>query len=198
MPASLLRRVHTRINFCGKEMKLKIQPILKINWKTAGFYILGLLFMNFSSYAQRVGVEHPPRPVTTTVNMAQGLIFGAFYRGSSGGSVTVLANGSRSTTGTIILASLGFSFSPAIFQIDVEPGAIITISNGPDVNITGSNGGSMSLHIGSSDVGSPFTTTVVPPSTTQVRIGGTLTVGTALANPSGDYSGTFSVTFIQQ
>jgi hypothetical protein len=145
-----------------------------------------------------LGQQQPPRPITIFVDPAQGLNFGAFIEGNSGGTVIVYANGSRSVTGSIIQVSQGSSFSPAIFQVTAVPGTIITISNGPDIILSGSNGGSMSMHIGASSLGSPFVATANPPARTQLSIGGTLTVGNPLANPPGNYSGTFSVTFIQQ
>jgi len=140
----------------------------------------------------------PPRPITVYVNPAQGLIFGAFFQGVTGGTVIIYPDGSRSVTGDLVLANLGIPFSPAIYEIDANPGTVVSILNGPDVTLTGSNGGSIHLHIGNSSTGSPFITTATPPARTEVRIGGTLTVGSPLANPSGAYSGTFSVTFIQQ
>lgn len=158
------------------------------------FIVTNLLYGSTMLCAQ----ENPPRPITIYVNPAQGLTFGAFVHTNSGGSIIIYANGSRQVTGSVIPANLGFSFSPAIFEVDAEPGTLITISNGPDVTLTGSNGGSMNLHVGDSSLPSPFVATAVPPSRTQLRIGGTLTVGNALANPPGNYSGTFSVTFIQQ
>lgn len=142
--------------------------------------------------------ENPPRPIGIYVNPAQGLSFGAFVQGNSGGSVMVYSNGARQVTGSVIPANLGYAFSPAIFEIDAEPGTLITINNGPDVILNGSNGGSMTLHIGESSIVSPFVTTALPPGRTQLTVGGTLNVGTPLANPPGNYSGTFSVTFIQQ
>lgn len=158
------------------------------------FFAALLLCINFALSAQ----ENPPRPINIFVNPAQGLSFGAFVQGSSGGSVIIYANGGRQVTGTVIPANLGYTFSPAIFEVDAEPGTLITISNGPDVTLSGSNGGSMILHVGESSIVSPFVTTAVPPGRTQLRIGGTLSVGSPLANPPGNYSGTFSVTFIQQ
>lgn len=140
----------------------------------------------------------PPRPINVYVNPAQGLIFGAFYQGATGGTVIVFPDGSRSATGDLVLANLGMPFSPAIYEIDANPGTLISILNGPDVTLTGSNGGSIRLHIGNSRPTAPFITTAVPPARTQVMIGGTLTVGSPLANPSGSYNGMFSVTFIQQ
>ncbi|AXY72768.1 DUF4402 domain-containing protein [Paraflavitalea soli] len=140
----------------------------------------------------------PPRPIAIYVNPAQGLIFGAFFQGVTGGTVIIYPDGSRSVTGDLVQANMGIPFSPAIFEVDATPGTLISILNGPDVTLTGNNGGSITLHIGNASTGSPFITTAVPPDRTLVRIGGTLTVGNALANPSGMYSGTFSVTFIQE
>jgi hypothetical protein len=159
-----------------------------------------LILANCPAQAQRkisLVPENPPRPVVVYVNPAQGLIFGAFYQGSFGGTVIVYPNGSRSTTGSVIQTNQGYSFSPAIFEIDAEPGTLVTILNGPDVTLTGSNGGTISLQIGNADPPSPFIATATSPARTQVRIGGTLTLGSPLANPPGSYSGTFTVTFIQ-
>lgn len=140
----------------------------------------------------------PPRPIAIYINPAQGLIFGAFFQGIAGGTVIVYPDGSRSVTGDIVQANLGMPYSPAIFEVEAQQGTLISILNGPDVTLHGSNGGALILHIGSSSTGSPFITTVAPPGRTQVRIGGTLTVGSPLANPPGSYNGTFAVTFIQE
>lgn len=142
--------------------------------------------------------QPPPAPIAIYVNPAQGLNFGAFFQGASGGTVIIYPDGSRSVTGSIVQANLGYSFAPAIFEIQANAGTLISIMNGPDVTLTGSNGGSIGLHIGASSKGTQFTTTVAPPGQTQVTVGGTLTIGNAFANPSGSYSGSFSVTFIQQ
>ncbi|MBW8687427.1 DUF4402 domain-containing protein [Chitinophaga rhizophila] len=155
---------------------------------------LALLLITSAVYAQ----EQPPRPITVYVNPAQGLIFGAFFQGVTGGTVILYPDGSRSVTGSIVQANLGYPFSPAIFEVDANPGTLISILNGPDVTLTGSNGGTLSLHIGTSSTGSPFIATATPPARTIVRIGGTLTVGPPPANPAGNYSGVFSVTFIQE
>lgn len=140
----------------------------------------------------------PPRPISIYVNPAQGLIFGAFFHGTTGGSVIIYPDGSRAVTGDVVQANLGMPYSPAIFEIDANPGTTISILNGPDVALTGSNGGSLTLRVGSASTGALFVTSAVPPDRTLVRIGGTLTVGNQLANPPGVYSGTFSVTFIQE
>ncbi|HVI47042.1 MAG TPA: DUF4402 domain-containing protein [Chitinophaga sp.] len=142
--------------------------------------------------------EQPPRPISVFVNPAQGLIFGAFFQGMAGGTVILYPDGSRIATGSIVLANLGYPFSPAIFEIDANRGTVVSILNGPDVLLTGSNGGTISLHIGAASTGSTFITTATPPARNLVKIGGTLTVGSPPANPSGSYSGIFTVTFIKE
>lgn len=153
-----------------------------------------LLFNCLDIHAQ----ELPPRPIAVYVNPAEGLNFGSVFQGVSGGTIIITPDGSRSATGDIIPADLGVPYFPAIFEIDANPGTLISILNGPDVLLSGSNGGSVSLHIGSASTGSPFITTVAPPGRTEVRVGGTLTIGSALANPAGDYNGTFTVIFMQE
>lgn len=140
----------------------------------------------------------PPRPIAIFTNPLQGMIFGTFFRGNAGGSVIIYPDGSRSVTGDIIQSNIGVPFSPAIFEVEGNIGTVVTILNGPDVQLNGSNGGSVNLHIGSSSSGSPFITAVQSPARTTIRIGGTLTVGGPLASPSGSYSGSFYITFIQQ
>ena len=138
----------------------------------------------------------PPRPIVVTVSPLQSLSFGAFAHGPLGGSVTISPGESRSSTGDILLLNLTYPFSAALFDIKANPGTVISIMNGPDINLSGSGGGTLLLHIGSSLPASPFVTTVPLSSLTQVRIGGTITVGAT--NPPGTYSGSYSVTFIQE
>lgn len=156
-----------------------------------GVLSLLLLFV-FTVNAQ----EEPPRPMQVTT--FQNLSFGAIIQGFNGGSVIIYPNGSRSVTGDIIQANLGYAYYPAIFEVGANLGTLVTVLNGPDVVLTGSNGGTLTMHLGDSDPPSPFVNTLTPPGLTQVRIGGTLYVGNALANPAGSYSGTFQVTFIQE
>jgi hypothetical protein len=155
--------------------------------------IIFLLLIYVSASAQ----EMPPRPITVTVNTSQNLSFGNFAQDALGGTVSVSSSGTRSWTGSIVLLT-GGAVSPALFDVVANPGTIITIVNGSDVSINGSNGGTLMLHIGTSSTGSPFITSAARPSPTHVYIGGTITVGNPGANPPGDYSGIFLVTFVQQ
>ncbi len=140
--------------------------------------------------------EPPPRPVEVTVT--QNLGFGAFTQGATGGTITINSTGARSATGDVIMLNLGYLFSTASYRLVANPGTVISILNGPDVLLPGSNGGSMSLHIGASDPVSPFVILTVPPAYTPMNVGGTLTVGNPGSNPAGNYSGLFDITFIQE
>ncbi len=140
--------------------------------------------------------EPPPRPVQVTV--VQNLTFGAFSQGASGGTVSVDYGGSRVATGDVVLLNLGFSFTAASFRLVGNAGTVVSILNGADVSLPGSNGGSMTLHIGSSNPSSPFVINVNPPDYVTLSIGGTLTVGNTASNPPGSYSASFEITFIQE
>ncbi len=144
------------------------------------------------------GQELPPRPLTVTVSLSQNLSFGAFYHGNAGGSVIIYNDGARSSSGDIVLLTMGYAFSTGLYDVVANPGTLISILNGPDAILTGSNGGSMILQLGESDPPSPFILTTSPPLATQIRIGGTLIVGNPLQNPPGNYGGTFDVTLVQE
>jgi hypothetical protein len=166
--------------------------------KTINYVIFGLIFTLFSLAAK--AQENPPIPVQVQVNTAQFLNFGAFTTGNSVGTVIVASDGSRSSTGDVVLLSMGQPVSRALFDVTANPGTIITISSQLGIELTGSSGGSIFLAINSDSysTGQTFITTASPPFTTPVYVGGTLSVGNLSANPPGQYDGTFTLTFIQQ
>jgi hypothetical protein len=159
-----------------------------------GFLLIIFLMLTVS--ARIFAQEPPPRPIQVTPS--QNIGFGAFTMGASGGSVIITPAGSRSATGDVILLSLGYTFSAAAYRVVGNPGTVVSLLNGADVSLTGSNGGSMLLHIGSSSPASPLVINTTPPAYTELFVGGTLTVGNAAANPPGAYNGTFFITFIQE
>lgn len=169
------------------------QTMLKRIMNTLPGVVL-LLFVFCNAHAQ----QPPPRPISVSFNPAMGLRFGAFFQSVSGGTIVITGSGIRTSTGSVILADLGYVFGAASFEIVANPGTLISIMNGPDATLTGSSGGTLSLHVGSSYPASPFVTSVSPPAYTTVNIGGTLTIGSPVANPSGAYTGSFFVTFIQE
>jgi len=159
-------------------------------------YIMLIIILLFAMSNVLSAQEPPPRPLEVTTD--QDLGFGAFSQGAAGGSITVTATGSRSAAGDVILLNLGFSFSAATYRLVANAGTVVSILNGSDIPLTGSNGGSMMLHIGASDPASPFVMSTVPPDYTIMNVGGTLTVGNPGSNPPGSYSGTFDITFNQE
>ncbi|MDB5222621.1 MAG: hypothetical protein JWN83_1288 [Chitinophagaceae bacterium] len=158
-------------------------------------FVTALAFTSLFCYSQTPTDSLPGDPGGLYVYTIQNLAFGAFYHGNTGGTIIVANDGSRSVTGDLVALNLGITYFNAIFEIEAPPGTIVSILNGPDATLTGSNGGSMSLNIGSSSPAAPFSTTLSPPSRTQVNIGGTLTIGNNAASPPGSYTGTFYITF---
>jgi hypothetical protein len=143
------------------------------------------------------GQEPPPRPIRINAT-PQILSFGAFYHGASGGTVIIDPSGSRSATGDVIPLGLGYSFSPAIFEVQAHRGTVISILNSPPVSLTGSNGGSIQLATGSTIPGPTFVSTVNFNVAIPLYVGGTITVGSPAANPPGTYNGTFNITLVRE
>jgi hypothetical protein len=140
-----------------------------------------------------------PPPNQLQVFNAQGLGFGSFYVGATGGTVVMSPGGSRSTTGTVMgLAS--DPGMPAIFNVRLVPGRLVHINFSSSATLT-RTGGSETLTItgfNSDKPGNSFVTTGGHPFINPVQVGGTLNVGSISANPSGEYQGFFEVTFIQE
>lgn len=156
-------------------------------------YLAVVVFILLASSVKINAQEPPPRPPTIT--LINNLSFGAFYQGTSGGTVSISPAGIRTSTGDIILIGLGYPFSAAHFNVYSNPGTVISILNGPDVPLT-FGGYSMNIHIGTSDPASPFVNSNPYTIPTLLSIGSTLTVGNPAANPPGSYSGTFEITFV--
>jgi hypothetical protein len=165
-------------------------------WIIKTFLVILLGFISVRSFAQTDPTDTiPGDPGGITVYTVQNMSFGAFSTGSTGGTIIISTNGTRSVTGDVVALNLGTSYFQSIFDIDAPIGSIVSILNGSDAILTGSNGGSMSMHIGGSNPTSPYITIVAQPTRTQVSIGGTLTVGIPAVNPPGTYTGTFYITF---
>jgi Domain of unknown function (DUF4402) len=131
--------------------------------------------------------------ITTIISVSkvQNLTFGSFCTGSTGGKVIVPSNGSRSKTGTVILIP-SHTGSPAIFQVRATTIRSISISISNIVSLTDGFGHSMALQVNNFYPASPFIPII---GYNNVKIGGTITVGTQASNPAGNYSGSFRVTF---
>ncbi len=137
--------------------------------------------------------EPPPRPIIAT--KTQDLSFGTIYQGGAGGTVTVLANGTRIQGGTVVLFGVGGA--PAIFEVRANRGTVISFLK-PTATLSDGSGHTLSLQIDNTNPSTPFVTTNNWPTPTVVRMGGILTIGPPASNPPGNYSGTFAITFIRE
>lgn len=162
------------------------------------FMVLILMIINCQLYSQ------PSLPKRLfTANPVQNLSFGdlSILPGSSGGTVTVDYSGNRSSTGSVVLLNLGGVSQQAIYEFKLCPGRLVTITYPPSVKLTGSNGGSMTLRLGPTNLGSSgssFHTNAGCDNIQRISQGGELEVGSIGANPKGLYTGTISITFNQQ
>lgn len=159
------------------------------------FAITAFLISSGFSFAQPV---LPQR--TTTVTATQAIHFGTIaVTGGSGGTVTVGYDGSRSSSGEILLCSVAPISKAAIFEIKLCEGRNVSITFDATTILTGSNGGTLTLNIGPTDRGGGgaiFATNGDCNFITILRVGGTLHIpGTAIA---GAYSGSFEITFNYQ
>jgi len=156
-----------------------------------------LAFLMLSGLLELKAQEPPPRPIRINAT-AQGLSFGAFYHGVSGGTITINPLGARTSTGDVVLLNLGSPHTAALFEVHAHPGTVISVVNGLDATLTGSPSGTMALHIGDSNPASPFVSNVQFNVAIPLYIGGILTVGNAAANPPGSYTGTFEITIVRE
>lgn len=150
--------------------------------KTICFFILSFVILTTKANSQ------------ITITPVQAFNFGTFYQGYTGGTVDISVNGSRSSTGDIILMNTSLDAAVAIFEIEAPVGSVISILQGPDALLTGSNGGTLKLQLGAANLSSPFTTTAIPPNYTRLQIGGKLIISSPAASPPGVYTGTFNIT----
>jgi hypothetical protein len=135
-----------------------------------------------------------------TVTATQAIHFGTLcVTGGVGGTVTVGYDGSRTSTGDIVLLSMVPTAQPAIFEIKLCQGRNVIITFSATTILNGSNGGSLTLDIGPTEKGingASFTTNSDCSFITPLRVGGTIHIpGTALP---GIYTGSFDITFNQE
>lgn len=140
------------------------------------------------------------KPQTITATQTQAINFGTYcVNGSSGGTVTVGWNGSRTSTGDIFLLNSKPMAQPAIFEIKLSTGRTVGFSYAPTGILNGSNGGSLTFDIGPSEYGvngSTFTVNSDSNFFIPFKVGGTLHIPANAVQ--GTYSGNFYITFNQE
>jgi hypothetical protein len=103
--------------------------ILSINIRSLLFRLINtsLLLIFMTVCADLKAQEHPPRPLR--LDVIQTLGFGAFYIGSTGGSIIINTSGIRSVTGDVVpLNMAGYPYFQALIEIRAHPGTVITFS----------------------------------------------------------------------
>ncbi len=140
-----------------------------------------------------------PPPNQLQVRQGSHLSFGSFYTGNSGGTVKIEpdAFGTRSTTGTVQGLYSNSGHSSALFVVILIPGRQVAITLQQSAELTRAGGGMMTMDNGETSHGSTFVTSRGHPFYNYVYVGYTLNVGSSSANPPGNYSGSFTVTFNQ-
>jgi hypothetical protein len=169
-------------------------PDMKKRFSELLLLTIVLFFCVQISFAQPV---LPQRSLTVTAT--QSIHFGTLFVTGAGGTVTVGWDGSRTSSGSLTLLSMAPTSHPAIFEIKLCEGRNVSITFDPTINLTGSNGGSLTLDLGPTEkgpIGATFATNSDCNFITPLRMGGTLHVpGTAIP---GTYTGSFAITFNQQ
>jgi hypothetical protein len=165
-------------------------------------HIKGLIFSILICLSGCLAYAQPVLPQRTiTVTPTQGIHFGTFCKtGSSGGTVIVGWNGSRTCTNDIAPLNIAPTAHEAIFAIKLCEGRNVTLTYDANTTLSGSNGGSdLTLDLGPTEKGgngASFSTNSDCNFITPLRMGGTLHVpGTAVP---GTYTGSFAITFNQQ
>ena len=143
-----------------------------------------------------LGQEPPPRPLVINTT-AQELSFGTFSLTGGGGTVTVSANGSRGSGGTVILLSISPFHSTTRLELIANPGTLVSLLIWPSSTISDGTH-TMSFTIDSSQPVLPLVITTEPPAATILDLGATLTVGSLLSNPAGYYTGSYNITLFQE
>jgi hypothetical protein len=148
----------------------------------------GLLFLAFF---EPTGMKAQP----LRVNVVQGLSFGSFVVGASGGTITITPEGTRTTTGTVVPLAISTE-APAIFEVR----SITLIARWVNIVLPASayltrSGGRERIVVNNFKSDKPSDSFLVSNVTQRVNVGATLTVQGLSSNPPGNYAGTFSVTF---
>jgi hypothetical protein len=168
------------------------------------FAVLAVLF-NSILKGQNNAPPLPQRTATATVT--QHLSFGdiSLDATSAGGTVTVDYTGSRSSVGDVYLLNMGYPVEQAILEFHLCPGRSVKVLYNPLVQLThGSYNMNLAIdriRIGTTLIsasGQSFFSNKGCNDTHYIEVGGTLTLGNLMANPPGEYTGSFTVTLAQE
>ncbi|WP_143959873.1 DUF4402 domain-containing protein [Litoribacter populi] len=152
------------------------------------WWVLGLLLIGLAteSHAQvQVFAEQPAS-------------FGSFVVGYGGGSIHISEEEERVAEGEVILLNQGSEAMPPVFAVEAPLGAVIHIQLGPEVILKGSNGGEAILRMHYPYAGSTYISQVAPPDRNYIAIPVSLTLNGRLESIPGNYSGSLSITVLEE
>ena len=134
---------------------------------------------------------------TITATQTQSINFGTYcVNGNTGGTITIGWDGSRTSTGNIVLLNIAPMAQPAIFELRVSAGRTVSFTYPPTGTLTGSGGGLLVFDIGPTEHGingSTFTVNSDPNFLIPFKVGGTLHIPAYAIQ--GIYSGNFDISF---
>lgn len=133
-----------------------------------------------------------------SVMMISPLQFGDFYPSGGGGEVIVSPNGTRTSTGSVILLPSGQMSSAGVLEVRALPNRMMQIHLSDNIWLQGSNGGKLLLNPGPLSTGNVFATPPGAPGGFTVTMGGSLQLSSLQLNPSGSYTGSIFITLISQ
>jgi Domain of unknown function (DUF4402) len=159
------------------------------------------LFFALTFLCHNLAVAQAAEPAyNNTVTATQPIQFGAFcVTGSSGGTITVAYDGTRTSTGDIVLLPTSPLALPATFELKLSSGKNISIQADATTIVSGSNGTRLRMDIGPTEKGpngSVFRTDASGNSLTVLHVGGTLHIP-GNSGP-GNYSGVFNISFKEE
>ena len=124
-----------------------------------------------------------------TLSAVTPLNFGAVVTGGATGSVTVTPSGTRSSSGGVTMGSSA-GVTPAEFSVTGQSGSSYSVTLPSSITLTDTAANTMTVDTFTHDLGgSPL---LGPMGTQLLHVGATLWVGAT--QPSGVYTGTFTVT----
>jgi hypothetical protein len=138
-------------------------------------------------------------PNRLQVYLVQDLSFGSFFTGTSGGAVVITPEGNRTVSGTVIVLPCSPG-TPAILEVRLTPNNMVHISfpSSATLRSTGGNETMTVTGFTSDKPGNSFVTARGRPFINPVRVGATLNAGNTANHPAGNYTGSFTVTFIEE
>lgn len=135
--------------------------------------------------------------VIVAINAIEGAIlnFGRFSPEDGGGEIRVLPDGTRTSSGSVVLG--GGLYNPATFYITGQPEytIAITLPSAPILLTNTLNGRTMEVRNWTTAPSLDAEVTLSTTGNLNLNLGATLRVGDMSENPVGIYSGTYVVTF---